>query len=148
MDFINQMPTRTAIYMGVFLAIAIILTIYNIIRARKMKGDNRTFVEQHPNVSRIYLAKGAVAITEPVVVHEVDGKSPQQFVEAGKVGVYLVPGKHELKIEYSYTTLGVLNKTVTKSTGIVKKILTVEPYTNYALTFNRKAKEFEFTIMK
>ena len=118
--------------------------IYNIYYFKKLKGDKANFLSEHPDASKIFLVNKAVMTQEAVAIHTVDGDTPIKMLEKGKPGFYVAPGDRVVEISYSYTRPGIMYKNVTKSTGVVKKELTIEPNKSYTLGFDRKEEEFTF----
>lgn len=120
--------------------------IYTIIMISVVKKKSLNYAKDHPDVVKVHLmGKGAGVMAEPVSVHRVDNEKPNRFMDGMKTGVYLLPGKHTVDMEYSYTRAGVIHKTVTKSTGVVPKQLTVERGKEYKLTYDLENKEFIFS---
>ncbi|MDR2522348.1 MAG: hypothetical protein LBC93_01390 [Synergistaceae bacterium] len=118
---------------------------YGFMRLNKIRASGQEFLAKHPDAAKIYLTQRALITSEAVEVHAVGGEAPMLFVEKGKRGFYILPGKHMVEVSYSYTRPGVLYKNVTQSTGAVQKELVTEPRKSYLLGFDRNAEAFTFT---
>ncbi|MDR1193883.1 MAG: hypothetical protein LBK98_06950 [Peptococcaceae bacterium] len=121
---------------------------FGMMRMRGAKASNQNFLAAHPDASKVYLAAKAIMTTEAAKAHSVNGGKPEVFFEGGKSGFYLAPGQNSVEISYSYSRPGVLHKTVTTSTGIVKKELVVEANKSYFLGFDRKEERFTFELLE
>jgi hypothetical protein len=133
-------------YIVVLFAVIVVGTlIANILRAKKTKSSNQSFLQLNPDAAKIYLTSKALVTSEAVQVLSVDGEIPQIFLEKGKTGFYVRPGNRVCELNYTYTRPGVMYKTVTKSTGVVQKELLTEPNQSYILGFDRDAQVFTFT---
>ncbi|MDR2528729.1 MAG: hypothetical protein LBD04_06920 [Synergistaceae bacterium] len=118
---------------------------YGFMRLNKIRASGQEFLARHPDAAKIYLTQRALVTSEAVEVHTVEGEAPPLFVEKGKQGFYVLPGKRVVEVSYSYTRPGVLHKNVTQSTGVVRKELVTEPRKSYLLGFDRDAESFTFT---
>lgn len=131
----------------VFLAMGVVMVlslVWNMLRLKKMKSGNKNFLEQYPDAAKIYLTNKALVATEAVQVITVNGDTPNHFVENGKTGFYVLPGRCTVELNYTYSKPSVVHKTVTESTGVVEKILETEPYKTYFLGFDRTKSVFTF----
>ena len=133
-----------AAYMG--LAI-VAWAIYMVFYIKHMKKTKANYLEKYPDCGKVFTTSKAFITQEAVKIYTVDGENAVAFAEKGKSGVYAKPGDIILEIEYSYTRPGVMYKTVTKSTGVVKKEVTIEPNKSYLIGYDRKAEEFTFEEM-
>ena len=139
-EFLNTYGTYI-LFIGGITIIGIIVTIINY---KKMKNNVADFLTKNPNAAKICLTTKAFITSEAVTVHTVNGETPILFSEKGKTGVYAIPGDIEIEMSYSYTRPGVMYKTVTTSTDVVKKNLQVEENKTYILGFDRKKQQFTF----
>ena len=139
-EFLSQNGTYLLIVGGITIA-GLIVTFFNY---KKMKGTAKKFLEQNPTAGKVFLTTKALITSEAVTIHSVNEEVPVLFTENGKSGFYAIPGDIEVEVSYTYTRPGVMYKTVTKSTDLVKKILTIEPNKSYLLGFNKKQEEFTF----
>jgi hypothetical protein len=121
--------------------------IFNVVRLKKMKTTGQNFLAEHPEAGKVYLTVKALITAEAVTVHTVDGESPRPFIEMGKSGFYVIPGKRTVEMSYTYSRPGLLHKTVTQTVGPVKKELVIEADKNYLLGFNRAEETFTFKEM-
>ena len=131
----------------VFLAMGVVCVlsiVFNVMRMKKMKSENKSFLVQHPDAAKVYVTNKALVATEAVQVITVNGDIPNHFLENGKTGFYVLPGQCTVEVNYTYSRPGVVHKTVTESTGVVEKILETEPYGTYFLGFDRKESAFTF----
>lgn len=144
MDTILQVVQQNKYVFGVMAAAVGISIVFNIIRARSMKSRGADFLSKHPDAAKIYLTTKALITSEAVRVHSVEGQKPHDFVDSGKTGFYVVPGRSNVQISYTYTRPGVLHKNVTTTTDVVDKVLETQPRKSYLLGFNRKAENFTF----
>jgi hypothetical protein len=117
---------------------------YSRYRMRSIKESGREFLSKHPDAARVFLTSRALITSEAVQVHSVDGGTPELFMEKMKTGFYAVPGKSTVEISYTHTRPGVLHKTVTTTTDVVKKELVTEPKKSYMLGFDRDENAFTF----
>ncbi|MDL2233876.1 hypothetical protein LJC63_09925 [Ruminococcaceae bacterium OttesenSCG-928-L11] len=133
------------IYVFIVMAVVIVGSIvFNIVRMRNMKKKGGDFLRQHPDAARIFLTTKALITSEAVTVYTVDGEAPHNFVENGKTGFYVAPGRSSVQMSYAYTRPGVLHKTVTTTTDVVDKVLETQPNCSYLLGFDRKEECFTF----
>ena len=110
-----------------------------------VRKKSSNYAKKHPDAAKVYLTgKGIGVMTEAVLIHAVDGASTHTFVDGMKSGIYLLAGTHTVDVEYKYTRAGVIHKTVTTTTGVVKKKLTVVANMSYMLRYDRKNNEFIF----
>jgi len=127
------------------LAFCILWWIVTAFLMKKKKNDNARFLAENPTAATIYF-KGRSSITsEKIVVYTVNGENARTFYKRGKEGVYLLPGQSVLELSYTYQRPGVMHKTVTETTDVVKKTVEVESRQTYLLSFDRKAAVFELT---
>ena len=131
-------------YLVVFGVMIVGSIVYNIVYFKKMKKGVANYLEENPDSAKVYLTTKALITSEAVQVHSINNELPANFVEKGKTGFYLKPGDNTAEISYTYTRPGVMYKTVTKSTDVVKKELTVLPNKSYLIGFDRKAEDFTF----
>ena len=119
-------------------------TVASILKNKKYKGAVKAFGAEHPDASKIYeVVQGVTGISSGgVQIHAVDGQPPLKFVDGRKYGVWIAPGEHRIQIEGSHTRVGVVYKSVTKSTGTVEKLVEVKPNAAYDLSFDRITGEF------
>lgn len=118
--------------------------VFNVIRMQMMRVDNTLFLAQHPDAAKVYLSDNALLAGDMVEVHSVNGGKPNSFVDKGRVGVYLAPGRSAAQISFFYTRHGLLRRSVTRSTGVVDIELRVQPGKTYRLGFDRGRDEFTF----
>lgn len=138
--FFTQNPLYPII-MGIVIVGSIVV---NVIMAKKRKHRNADLLQLHPDAAKVFLTTKALITQEAVVVYSVNGNTPHHFTEGGKTGFYAPPGIIDVEMEYSYTRPGVLHKTVTTTTGVVKKKLEIAPHCSYLLGFDRDSTEFTF----
>jgi len=132
-------------YVFVIMGVVFIGSItYAIVQRKRTKTSNDDFLTKHPDAAKVFLITKALITTEAATIYTVNGETPQKFFEGRKAGVYLVPGQNSVELSYTYSRPGVMYKTVTKSTGPVKKELVVEANKSYFLNFDRKTEEFTF----
>jgi hypothetical protein len=122
--------------------------VFGVVRLRGAKASNKNFLTEHPDAAKVYLVAKALITTEAARVHSVNGGKPESFFEGSKSGFYLAPGRSSVEISYTYSRPGVLHKTVTTSTGAVKKELVAEANKSYFLGFDRKAQNFTFELLE
>lgn len=125
-------------------AVSVISIIISVMRMRKIKSTGKDFLAQHPDAAKVYLTVKALITTEAVTVYSVNGEAPQHFMESGKTGFYVVPGKCDVEMSYTYSRPGVIHKSVTTSTDVVTKVLETKPHGSYILGFDRKEEVFTF----
>jgi len=130
---------KTNWYIPLIFAAGILYMIFmNVFRKKKTKD----YSKNHPNAVRVFLGiKGGIT-SDIIQVITVDGALPDTFVSGTKTGVFLLPGTHELELEHSHSRPGVMHKTVTTSTGMVKRRFAVEEGKAYTLSFDREEHEF------
>ena len=147
MDYIIEVAQKNQ-YVFIALGLAIVGSIaYGVIRLKILKSSNAAFLAQRPDAAKIYLAVKALITSEAVTVYTVDGERPQSFMEAGKTGLYVIPGKRTVEMSYSHSRPGVLHRAVTHTYGPVTKELETEPGKSYLLGFDRDAENFTFAEM-
>ncbi|MDR1329255.1 MAG: hypothetical protein LBK23_06610 [Oscillospiraceae bacterium] len=120
--------------------------VFSIVRLRGARASNKSFLAEHPDAAKVYLVTKALVATEAARVHSVNGGKPENFFEGSKNGFYLAPGRSSVEISYTHSRPGVLHKSVTTSTGVVKKELVTEANKSYFLGFDRKAENFTFEL--
>ena len=126
---------------ALFLACFVYMIVMNVVVRKK----SAKFKQDHADAVKVYLTGNGVGVmSESVRVCSVDSRKPAKFADGMKSGFYLLPGSHEVEMEFSHTRAGIMYKTVTTSTGVVRKKLTVEESKSYMLTYDRKNKEFMF----
>lgn len=142
----NGIPNMVFLWGGVILVFAVLSVIYSIGKNKKNKTALTGFLAQHPDAAKIYTMNKGVVTSDTLEIHLVDGAAPLLFNESGRAGVYVSPGEHTLQISSTYTRPGVMYRSVSKSTGVVDKIIEAEPYGEYDLAFDRKEGAFSFTL--
>ena len=143
----NQVWEQVKAIWPYFVLIAVMTVasiVYGVVSSKNRKKRAGKFLEENPGASEIYLTNKALMVTETVQVHRVNNDKPIMFNKNRKVGFYVKPGSNIIEISYTYTRPGVLYKSVTKSTGLVKQEVEVEPNKAYMLGYDRKVEEFTF----
>ena len=143
MDFLQIIQQNLYIFCAMAIA-TVVSVVYAILRNKSMKKSGADFLKRHPDAARVFLTTKAFITSEAVTLYTVNGEEPSRFVDNGKTGFYLAPGRNSVEISYSYTRPGVLHKTVTTSTDVIEKILEVDSNCSYLLGFDRKAECFTF----
>ena len=145
-ETIFGLPSMVIVWGGFMLVFLTVMMIFVILKNKKVKSNKRNFLELHPDASKIYAMLKGVVTSDVVEIHAVDGEVPVALTEAGKNGIYIAPGERKITISSTFTRPGVVYRSVSKSTGTVEKIVNIEPYSEYDLTFDRK--EGTFAIEK
>jgi len=143
-ETILQLLNQYKLIVGILVVFTIFSFIVSGMQRRKMKSDSNNFLKNHPDAAKIYMYSRAGITNEEMQILTVDDENPNKFYDGGKWGIYVVPGLSELQVNYSYQRPGVMHKTVTTSTGVVKKAVETEPNKSYMLSFDRKAEQFVF----
>ena len=141
-ETIYGLPSMVFIWGGMMVLFVIVGIVFSISKNSKYKKDKTNFLEKHPNASKIYEVINGVIVSGGVEIHAIDGEVPVTFLETGKAGKYIAPGKHRIQISASHTRPGIMYKTVTKSTGTIDKMVDIEPNSSYELSYDRKTAEF------
>ncbi len=129
------------IFMAAFVTISVV---FMVIKMKKNKSAKEDFLAQHPDAAKIYAMRKGVVTSDTLTIHLVDDALPVALTEAGANGIYIAPGEHKIQISSTYTRPGVMYRSVSQSTGTVDKIVTIKPYAEYDLTFDRKEGTFSF----
>jgi hypothetical protein len=139
------------LFVAVFVAVAFFYTKMLQQRADTLKNE---FLEKHPDAVKVYLQSKISIVTEMVQAPIVDGEPAVPFTEPGKLplpipgiaggkgGIHVVPGKRTLDVIYTRTRPGVFYKSVSISTGLVKKEFVFVAGKTYVLGFDRDKEEF------
>jgi hypothetical protein len=141
-ETIYGLPSMVFIWGGMMVLFAIVGIAVSISKNSKYRNDKTNFLKKHPDASKIYEVVNGVIVSGGVEIHAIDGEVPVTFLETGKAGKYIAPGKHRIQISASHTRPGVVYKTVTKSTGTIDKMVDIEPNSSYELSYDRKTAEF------
>ena len=139
---IVQKHWHICLFMGIFILGSLV---YTVIRFSALKRSIKKYLQDHPNAARIYMATRAFITREAVTINVIDGTAPQQFLEKGKTGFYVIPGKRKVEMSYAFSHPGILHKTITKVYGPVTRELETEPNKSYLVGFDRGTKNFTFT---
>jgi hypothetical protein len=140
LDFLQQNK-----YVFIVMGLAVIgSVVYYLVRMGGIKSSNKRFLAEHPDAVGIYLTTRALHVVEAVTISAVDGERPQYFAENGKIGFYVVPGKHLVEMSYTHTRPALIRRSVTTTFGPAKKELTVEAQKKYLLSFDRGEETFTF----
>jgi hypothetical protein len=142
------------VYLIVIVVFVALAFVFSQAQARKTAGATREFLDQHSDALKVYLAGKFGIVTESVYVATVDGEPAHLFTEGGalgipgfpgsKSGVYVLPGKRTLELQYTHNRPGVIYKNVSTSTGLVKKEFVFEAGKRYHIGFDRKEETFSF----
>ena len=133
------------VWIGIMAIAAVGSIIYSVMYFKKNKRDVATFLEKHPDASKIYMTQKGTVTSEVIQILSVNGEKPLKFDEGMKGGVYVAPAKKvELGLDYIYTRPGVMYKSVTKTTGLVNREVEVEANKEYKVGYDRKAQDFTF----
>lgn len=149
MDFLKNIDFQAIFEQNktIFIVMALIIAgtfVFNGFRMKKLAASNRDFLRDHPNAAKVYLAVKAFITSGAVTVISVDGAAPRLFMEAGKSGLYALPGSRTVEVQYTYNRPGVIHRNVTTTYGPVKKELRLESGKSYLLGFDRDAEHFTF----
>ncbi|MDR0449828.1 MAG: hypothetical protein LBH26_01010, partial [Treponema sp.] len=128
---------------GVLIIIAVVSTYMGRARMQKAGASNKVFLEKYPGAAKVYPYSRASISSEMVMVHSVDGQSPEFFYESGKnnsivasitaviatitgkggngSGFYLKPGTSAVEMSYYHNRPGIFYKNVTSTTDVIKK---------------------------
>ena len=136
----NLMQHKTIIIVAAAFMVVYLIVLF-FINKRKKEG-NAKFLAANPSAATIYLQYRVGVTAETMSIFSVDGAPAQLFYHKGKTGVYVLPGQRALEVEYNYQRPGVMHKTVTETTGRVKKVVETEANGVYLLGFDRKAGGF------
>lgn len=136
----------------VFLAVICYIIFSLAQKKKRLKEENAIFLNRHPDAAKVYLTAKAVVIGDIVSIHTVEGQKPHEFIDKGRMGFYVVPGRTKVQISYTHHLPGSRVSTITKgegqivsyTTGIVDKILETEPGASYYLSFDCLANFFTF----
>lgn len=128
--------------MIIYLVIGLPLTL---IYRKKMKNKTKKYLEENPTASKIIILTSTFLgdFSDNLDVVKVDGKKPNIFCEKMKRGILVLPGKHVVEAEASWTSKK-LFKTVHTSTGHKKLEIEVEAKKCYSLKYNTEEKKFVF----
>jgi len=145
-ETIFGLPSLVIVWGGAMVLFVVGFTVFGIVKNKKHKSGLKDFLTKHPDASKIYeVVQGIYGIASGgVQIHSIDGEAPFKFADGMKSGVWIAPGEHRIQIEGSHTRVGVVYKSVTKSTGTIDKLVDIKPNTSYDLSFNRKTVEFSF----
>jgi hypothetical protein len=143
-ETIFGLPSMVIVWGGVMVLFITGFMVFAIIKNKKAKSNKKSFLELHPDASKIYAMAKGVVTSDVVEIYCVDDKLPVPLTEAGKNGVYIAPGEHKITVSSTYTRPGVVYRSVSKSTGTVDKIVNIEPHSEYDLSFDRKEGTFAF----
>ena len=144
-ETIFGLPSFAVLWGGIMILFVAAMLVFAVLKNKRVQSDRKNFFENHPDAAKIYAMSKGFVTSDVVQIHAVDGMPPVILAEVGKSGIYIAPGEHTLTVSSTYTRPGVMYKTVSKSTGTVEKIVTVTPYAEYDLTFDRKEGTFAFT---
>lgn len=122
------------------------MIIYFNVRKKNTTGKESNFLEQYPSAAKVYLSRDKNNGYAIVKVHSVDGEKPVEFPDLKYPGFYLKPGKNSCEISFEYSEYVSKKRTITHSTGIVKKAIEVEANKSYLLTFDIDNNEFVFEL--
>lgn len=137
-------------YVVLFLfAISIIYIPYAMKMIKKKQEESAAFLAANPTASKIYPRVGlrGLYMAEQVMVTAVNDGAPDPFYDGLKEGqgVYALPGKNAIEVEYARTRPGILHKSVTTTTGPTKQEIEVEANKRYSLGFIRNENRFCLT---
>ncbi|MDO4759394.1 MAG: hypothetical protein Q4A30_01225 [Candidatus Saccharibacteria bacterium] len=144
------MDNMTYLYIGVIFGISILSYIVYFVRLRSKRSKLDQWLKDNPTAIKVYTATttGIVSVGT-ITLHQVDNEPIQHdFTEGISTGVYLLPGKHLLEASFSSSRPGFFHRSVTTTYGPTKLEVEVAVGNTYKLSFNTKAKEFEFRALK
>lgn len=133
-------------YIGIICVIYLVIGLpLTLIYMKKMKNKTKKYIEENPDASKIITLTSTFLgdFSDNLDIAKVDGKKPNVFYEKMKRGILILPGKHILEVEASWTRKKVF-KTVHTSTGYKKIEIEVEAKKNYSLKYNTEEKRFIF----
>lgn len=110
-----------------------------------MKNKAKKYLEENSDASKIIILTSTFLgdFSNNLDVVKVDGKKPNIFCEKMKRGILVLPRKHVIEAEASWTRKKVF-KTVHTSTGHKKLEMEVEAKKCYSLKYNTEEKKFIF----
>jgi len=141
----NEVIQTYGIWIAVMAIVSIGSIVYTITYYKKNKKDIAAFLERCPNAAKIYMTQKGAITSEVLQIISVNGDIPLNFNEGTKAGVYVEPSESiELELQYTYTRPGVMYKSVSESTGLVKREVEVEANKSYKVGYDRKEQDFTF----
>ena len=143
----TEFITNNGMYLLYFGGVIVIAIVVLVVQMKIRKNRAEKFLQETPDAAKVFLTSKALITSEAVTVHLVNDEKPVMFTEKGKAGFYVKPKQADVHISYTYTRPGVMYKTVTQSTGMIKKEIEVEPNKSYKLSYDRKKSQFIFEEM-
>ena len=139
---ILQFVEKNKLYIGFFLAFMVVYIAVLIILHNRRKASNNKFLAENPDAAKVFLQHRLGMSSDILTVCTVNGENPRIFRERGKTGIYILPGRAELSLEFQHQRHTGMRKTVIESTGLLKKTIETEARGQYSLRFDRKASAF------
>ena len=126
------------------LAFCVVYMVVMVFIMKRKKANNNKYLAEHPDAAKVYLQRQLGVTSQIITVSTVNGIPARTFHEGSKVGIYVLPGQSELELEYAYQYHGGGNRTITESTGTVKKTIEAKANGVYMFSFDREEKVFSF----
>lgn len=133
-------------YIGIICVIYLVIGLpLTLIYMKKMKNKTKKYLEENPDASKIMICISMLLgeFSDTLDIESIDGEKPNVFYEKTKRGILVLPGKHILEVEASWTRKQVF-KRVHTSTGYRKLEIEVEAKKCYELKYNIEEKRFIF----
>lgn len=133
-------------YIGIIFVIYLVIGLpIGLIYRKKIKNKAKKYFTENPNASKIIIFTSTFLgdFSDNLVIANVDGEKPNIFYEKTKSGILILPGKHIIEVEASWTRKKVF-KRVHTSTGYKKLEIEVEAKKIYSLKYNTEEKRFIF----
>lgn len=114
--------------------------LFSIMAMMKNKKRVNEYLEKYPDAVKVHLkAKYLGVVNDSVSISSIDGEVPYLFTG----GFYAKPGKSTIYVRYETERVGVVYKTVKKSTGDVPIEVDLEAGKEYELYFDKEESEFK-----
>lgn len=124
------------IIVGAVFGLSFLFSIMAMIKNKKRVSG---YLEKYPDAVKVHLkAKYYGIANNSVNILSIDGEAPYLFVG----GFYAKPGKSTIIVNYESERIGVIHKTVKKSTGDIPLEVDLEAGKEYQLSFNTDTGEF------
>lgn len=124
------------IILGLFILGSLIMQVFIFKRNRNRRN---AYLEKHPDSVKVHLKSTHYGVASSAVsIISIDDEEPCLF----NGGFYVKPGKSEIVVSFDSKRVGVMYKSVSKSTGYVPIEVDLEKGKEYELSFDKKEGEF------
>lgn len=112
----------------------------------RRKEKSRIFEHNHKDAVKVYYELDFVGTLE---VYSVNGEDPVHFYETVRQGIYLLPGKNKVGVQYHWAERDRFSLTGYKNFNISPQELDVRVKEGnmYVIGYNHKKEEYEFKLL-